>query len=400
MQRNPRKIWLLSALLIAAAQPISAEATSTLTPGNDVVSNIPGRQRMPGAPPPIETYYPQADAYKIASEANSYLGAYWMNFGAFGKDADKDARQRDLKKMYGMIEKCLNRSSECGDEEKTTVMRALVNYNLGKDIKRMVLENNTNFEKMKSMDPNLGTHLKKGPSTARKGPFKLDEKDITGSSTFILNGRQARERDILGPVFMNEYKTFINHYSNTGPTQANWHYVPQKTPTKSGDSTYVFHSNRTTGQPIIDNARFNEDQLTQNSEQIYQARKAMLDSVKQPGLKQTGASTYQATSDINADLRSNDLGLSIRRVEKRDADGKIVRNAEGKVETLNEHESAVAIVRNINNAVDKKVEESRKNNPGQNVVVGTTIDMDRFSEFLDEIWPPNAKRQAILKNKS
>src|SRR5690606_25226977 len=110
---------------------------------------------------------------------------------------------------------------------------------------RMMLENASNQEKIKSLPgekiPGLGENL------SRTDPFKVEEADI---AIFTLDPKTQREREILGPDFVNEYRAFLDHYSKTTSTNENWHYVAAAT-----GKEHVLQADKEQ-KPIIDKEQF------------------------------------------------------------------------------------------------------------------------------------------------
>lgn len=332
--------------------------------------------RTPAPPNPkdkkaeAERYLPQSDAFKAAQEASSYLGSYIQNYGHFG--VARGDRDKLLKRTHESIQLCLQGSSACTDERKIEVMNALVQYNLGKDLRRMMLENSTNFENIKSMKGAQPIHSLKGRTTTPE-PFKLKEEDVAAATTFILDSKKMQERDILGPTFLNEYRSFLSEYSNTTPDRKDWHYVAQKLP---GEEMWVYARGQD-GKPLVDEERFRNDQLSQRDKTIQEAAKFVQKSITEPKLKKVNADTFRAESDIDSDLMTEKLGLKMYPVLNTDT---------GKV--LNDEQSAVAYVRRINGVVEE-AQKRKKPADGVKVVTTYTIDPDAFRNFLDEIWPPS-----------
>lgn len=318
-----------------------------------------------------EIYYPQSDAFKAAQEASTYLGTYMQNFGHFG--IMRPAREKLLAKTHESIKLCLQGSSRCTDERKVEVMNALVQYNLGKDLRRMMLENSTNYENIKSMKGAEPVPGLKARSSIPE-PFKLEEKEVEAATTFLMDAGKTKEREILGPAFVNEYRSFLNEYSNTTPEQEKWHYVAQKLP---GEDMWVL-ARGPDGNPMVDRERFQNDQLSQHHKSVRQASEFVQKSITEPKLKKVNADTFRAESDIDEDLLTKDLGLKMYPVVNKDT-GKL----------LDEQESAVAYVRVINGAVEEAQKKGKLAAEGKKVVAGYSIDPDKFRDFLDEIWPPS-----------
>lgn len=365
---------------------------------------------------------PQHDAFRRAGEAASYLGHYYTNFTPFAYEM-RDMKEDERKNYYDSIRECVADSPKCTKEGRATVLKAMVQYNFGKQIKSMVLENNTRSENMKSIDlgakgwrelgaraPKVLTHngrLRTG--TTLKNTFRLNPyKSIAGDTSALSDGQRA----ILGNNFMNEYRNFIDEYSSTtgqrGP-KSRWHYVHARTsavPGGAGTSKIVADgANRDPliGKNTIDHNRLDADARSQSTRGASEIVKNFKDSlhrqtverkVKINGKVVTRETEWSKTDP--SDILAVDVGFGVIVQEDPENPGKLLTNKE----------VAQGIVLKINNAIHQKEKEvSRKKiearkpsssgAPAKELPPESIwVDVERFDKFLDAIWPAEIAKPA------
>jgi len=151
---------------------------------------------------------PQADAFKRAAEASSYLAYYQQNYSTYAALVKDPATKAKIEEA---IRDCMA-GSNCDETKKTYLISALVQYNFGKQLKSQMLENQRNAEKMASLDQSakdwkdMGvspTHVLKGAQglsnpnsgSLRQKTFRLDPLQITAND---FSSKTQQERALLG----------------------------------------------------------------------------------------------------------------------------------------------------------------------------------------------------------
>lgn len=324
----------------------------------------------------------QADAFQRASQAAKYL-AYYMQMEKFKPDY-----REQIKKV---VEKCLTNPDSCSGKEKEIVLGAAVQHNLGKEIRHMVLQNNTNMNNMKSLNTGAdflfnGKYWIQGSKAKELDtPYKLDPSQVGDSPISLLSKKEAREKEILGNDFLREYGIFLNTYAKTSgrygdgsADKSRWHLNTVRVPSKrSGGEVDVIRAGS------IDKKSFEADKKSQDIKIIDKTIEEKL----------------QAANDRNIDQETRDKltidtinTIALNPTEMATADGKIV-------EEKNMHR---VMAEGLNIQYDKAIEKERaKRDPasaGKNIERKIDIDFNEkeFSQFLDEIWPPSAAKPEAL----
>lgn len=389
-----------------------------------------------------------ADAFTTAGEQATFLGAYQMSFGPYGSaNGTKEDREKMIRETAKAIDDCLN-GRACNNEKQEKVLKALVQYNMGQDIKMMMLTNNTNREKMKSLDyaadptkkANHQGYLNQAEIEASLGRGKsvsVDQTDpikpyqvskeaaltrTTGSTkdeffqlaeekvNHSIDAEYMQEREILGEKFLNDYGAFLDGFATTEDKHERRFY--KYVPSKADSNVYVYDESQS---GISDNRkRFSVNQErfaeVQSEQQNPNVRKALAD-YKGRMTKIEGRQGEDGKVQITSEGSSpQELGIGeMANIDPSEWDGVDFKDLmqDGKITDANR---ARAVARVINTSIvkagkDKQQEEekSRKLASGASAdnpkwIHNVVLSPESFDQFLDEIWPTSAKRRELMSS--
>ena len=430
--RKPAHFFLLSLALgfgicAHAADPTSG--SSRLAP--KVVSN-PISQA--DEEKPKKGYYPQADAFEVAGEQASYLGAYQLMFGPYGQTMNKAERDKKLRETSKAIDDCVN-GRPCKEE---LVLKAMVQYNMGQEVKRMMLTNSTNREKMRSLEdlsegylnrPNLKSSdiaksLSQGKTfdyetavtkehpkptkekreaeisrqygSARPQIFSVDEKTVRTQ----VDENLLKDGEILGETFVKEFGVFMNTEKSRTEARDDARRFYKYIPAREGK---VFTIDQSGGNTQINQERFTEVSNEQNAKGVRDLAERHLKKLE--GAKISAVDDKGGKKRIgseNFDPKEMGVGEFQKVDESQFSDIKFDDINNNKELDQNTKESQ-KIARVLNSQFEKSAREQLASRaPGRSIAsagsdlshvpVQVTLSPDTFGEFLDEIWPPAAKR--------
>lgn len=389
-------------------------------------------------------YMPQSDAYQTAAEHAVYAQAYQMYYGPYGygtKGNENTKRQETLKKTAQAIEDCISGNS-CGGDKQELILKALVQYNYGQELKRINLVNMTNKENMRSLVPaderlendqtkamaiqTRGSNLSGGKrrdaalghahGSARDPYFQLPVDETRGVKIRAANGsRQSlspKDIEALGPQFMNEYKTFVRKFSRADDDpkykQRYYKYVAAR------ENTYVLDS--TPGEHLTDDKRLAEVVKEQNNPNI---RKMVDDhlsveraiTTKKQMLDGKEGMTVAGYTGGEAGLGDTAEGITVKRLDAKPGENPVATG----------YDRFPAIAADLNNAFKEAAEKKlNKDGGGQgrdlaqsgasmyqgqtpkqmadNMTVGVSLEPAEFDKFLNQIWPSSKERAEVIKN--
>lgn len=343
----------------------------------------------------------QNESFKRAAQAASYLGHYMQHFSRYGV-VMKDDKQ--VAATHRALKACLTASGDCDADARNRVMAALMQYNLGKEVRAMIVENNTNEQNMKSLGRPLRLRQRAGASLINRRQagqsydesFKLTARDLAEAVKVRIDPALLQQRNMLGEEFRRQYLNFIDTYSQTTEQAIHqrWHFksVPpgtaaeehsalaglddQSKPKKRGH--HVWELDPQTKAPRIKRERYEEDVRVQKSQPIQTIVKEYKESVTAPEIK-LDKEKKQGTieSPISENLKFD--GVAIGMPKQFDiVGGEKVTDPE-KIPFL--------IAGNINEKIKKAEKDEARGRP--NVVTNVQISIDNFEAYLNKIWPPS-----------
>jgi hypothetical protein len=311
---------------------------------------------------------------------------------------------------------------------RATLLKALVQYNFGKDLKAQMLENQARAERMHSIDfgPKGWRELDARPTkvlswknslhseTVLRNSFRLDPAKVVPLEPGKLT---QEERARLGVEFNRTFNAFANEYTSStgqhGP-KSRWHYVAAKTSAVTGQQVWVpqvdtRNEDRRQGKAAVDKGRLERDIRTQSSpvveEIVAKYKESYKDVLAEPTVIQnvtdpdTGDTIRHRVDSMK--LAYEDTGFGLPRAE-------LERVGKGGPNDPREPKDvAAAVVITVNKAIndaEAKLRKSRAEMGNQRVpssaapgvaqgeiAPSITVDVKKFDDFLDEIWPTAAK---------
>lgn len=379
-----------------------------------------------------------ADAFTTAGEQASFLGAYQMWYGPYGTSANPAEREKLLRETAKAIEDCIQ-GRDCEETKQKKVLKALTQFNFAQDIKRMMLTNNTNREKMASIDtsddakarlnqneinaalgrgmqyeldkadsikPYLkkavgGASLHRSYGSEQEPVFQMKEEGIRGRH---IDPKYLAEREILGDQFLNDYAGFLDNYEALRAPQEQQYY--KYVAAKDG-TTRIYEST-----PTVNNEKFAEVQASQNDPRIRKIYENYRRNLKPlvGGLKADGKVTHDGTGSTPEDLgfgAAQTIDPSDPRhkgVDLKDLaqNGVIPEANQGRaiVRILNKDFRDSAAENEKKRAAEAKQNRSiaSRNDPAEGkppTITNVTLNLEKFDQFLDEIWPSAADRQRL-----
>lgn len=424
-------LLLLTCATLLAAGPSSHGASSWKPQGRiDDLDKFKAGKQEPMQPGNITvknkdgTYMNQGDAFELASEHAVYAQAYQLMYGPYGygeKDSPNTNRKAALKKTAQAIEDCLANVG-CDSKKQELVLKALVQYNYGQELKRIALVNNTNREKMrtvKEMDPDkIWKSLQQG-SVTRAGRKEKQAMQIQGGISkepyFQLGsvgGVRPDAVEKLGPEFQKEYTQFVKDYTSAsrGPKGRYYKYVEART----RPGVYVYDP--AAPNQLKDSARLAEVERDQNNENIQKLVANHLEGLEAPSVKKEVIDGKEVATVAGNTGKKVGLGETSR-VFVPTADGKgteeitdykkyqyLVGKLDGAFKEtaekkLSAEDKAFIASRKIANATGASLapgEPTPKEMADRMLNVNVTLSPERFDSFLDEIWPTSAERRKRL----
>jgi hypothetical protein len=340
-----------------------------------------------------------------------------QNESLFANMVMRDPKEKAA--MQKAVVTCLQNpnSPDCDEAAKVRMLRAMIQYNLGRDVKSMVLQNSTNEENMKSVPTprNKNDRLFQGKKVRSlyagntfTSSFKITARDMATSLRW--DRKQLEDVSKLGQNFRNEYEKFIDTYSSTVNTEDlnkdRWHFAHARAPARRGkDPAMVWKLDPSTNSPELVRDRQFWDQETQDRPVVHQAvawfKKELSNpeiKVAEDGAKKDPNSRAPATQpkvkklegvNFEESLHFSALGLGSPQLVKDPETGKIISSDPN---VVNAH-----IVAKLNKAVD----DSAKAKARQGMrVTDTRINVDTFDAYLDQIWPKTGYQYRIPRRKN
>ena len=385
---------------------------------------------------------PQTDAFTSAAEHGTYLQVYQKFYGPYG-EADPVARRERLRKTAQAIEDCLQGNGQLCDESKQKeILTALSQYNYGQELKRMVLTNNTNRERLKTMDGlesdktwkalNIGSRSRGGTVTKVEGIAPTQDTTLK-HRYFQLDDAKVREElnfspeqiEILGPEFIELYKKQVRAYS--GKTGDDRHAARRYKYVSPRENEYIYGEKDDYGPR---NGIYNAVEAEQNNPNVRKIVDDHLNTVQAPKAVRPGERDEQGREKVflegergaTSGYRDNSTYVL---VPKRDAQGKLIDPNAERRELKTDPERYQHLTKNVNEVFRKSYEKKygggdgaegdalnssgASRSPGSaaggagspgHTHVQLSLDPVKFDEFLDEIWPTGEARKRRLAEPS
>lgn len=444
-QAKNRVIQAAAAVLALFALPALASST-TRAPASQT-----GQQTQPQSE---GTALAQADAFSTAGEQAAFVGAYQMYFGPYGRITNEEDRNKLIRETAASIDDCIN-GRDCGADKQEKVLKALMQFNMGQDVKRMMLTNNTNKEAMRSIDNSadamtrakgqgvlsqseieqaLGrgrdvtvdtadkvkpyqtaktTNLSRSTGPTKEPYYQLNEAEVTHK----IDDTYLREREILGEKFLKDYSAFLDDFSAADDRISKRFY--KYVPTKADGKIYVYEGKgsvincykdekwcRENGSLALNQERMSEVQIEQQNKKVRE----MIATYKQNLKPIQGFRGEDGKAHITGEgSNPQDLGFG----EMAEIDpaqfpeinfSDLMEN--GKISAANRSRAVARVVNaqfkraadeaDKEKAKDRKIASAGEKNP--NWIHNITLSPQSFDQFLDEIWPSAAGRQKILSS--
>ncbi|MGZ3713740.1 MAG: hypothetical protein ACXVBE_18380, partial [Bdellovibrionota bacterium] len=230
----------------------------------------------------------QEEAFKRTAQAYSYLAFYMQNYSAFGVAMNDKEHPERLKENQEAVLDCLA-GKDCNNEKRDKMMAALIQYNLAKGVKSMILQNNTNKENMKSVAGQSVAATKliagKGQAAPRSGvtyadSFKITPALLAAQGSFSpRDPKSLQDMDKMGHEFKQQYEEFIDTYSNSTGKEK-WNYAHANG--GAADSHHTWQIDPATNVPVLVRDRQYYDMDTQNSDVVKDTVAKFKASLKDP----------------------------------------------------------------------------------------------------------------------
>jgi hypothetical protein len=397
-------LLLAGAPLVAVAQTSSgqvgvgaAQAPTTQIKANDPL-NYQEMKDFEDETKEGTKFVRQADAYEAAAEAASYLAHYMKNYSEFSqhmyKMEEKDGkmvRTIDEKNRFKTaVQNCVvEQNAACDEKTKKEMLTALVHYNLGREVRAMLLESNTYHQNMRSLESNREamekTALSKGFGR-KKSTFQVDPSKVMDPVSWQQGKLTQNEIAVLGDQFLNDYRIFIDAYGKTVQEDARRYYQARKPARElsseeeanldDANHSVIAESNEAGPRALFDEKNFDHARRTQSERVVSEEVERIKKEAQAPKVLK------MENGDFGVDMKDDGLLLGIqKKIET--GDGNPPKTDPGEIAAL----TAVQMNRDIN-----EVEiEGEKKNPQKQVQV--QVNVAAFDAFLDEIWPPSAAKK-------
>lgn len=386
-------------------------------PSVDCVSNITGEDEAAARRGGVKlgkSCMSQADAFTRAGEAASYLAHYYQRYTPYANEMREIEKNGELKAYQQKIRNCVTGQGACDDKDKSEVLKAMVQYNFGKEIRAQVIEGRTRSELMKSVDlgpqgwraigvrnpPKILTKynaLKTG--SLRKSTFRLDLKKLV---VVDPNDMSMADRQKLGSEYLTHFNEFIDSYSKTTATHSRWHYVSAKSSALGAENIYRAewddkNQDSKLGKTLINKNRHGIDQRSQNTQTVNEIVKSFKDDLHKDQLRREVALYDPATKKTKKETKTvhpgqvavNDIGLGLA-TDIDPETGTFVKPkdvAAGLVVTINK------AIQDTEDDIGKKREArvpSSASGASQSrlkYIPTVSVNVEKFDRFLDAIWP-------------
>lgn len=417
--------------LLKTAEPMKDKKVAQPTePEVDCVREVTGDDRMRarnadfaagtgGEAKNLGKCLPQNDAFRRAGEAASYLGHYYTNFTPFAAEIRKMEKDGTRGNFHEAIRQCITNDPACDQEKQRTLLKALVQYNFGKELKGQVLANNARAERMKTASAELPAQYWKGFNTnaqrvmthrgaLKTGSLRTSTFRLDATKDYVLNWDKlsASQQAALGNNFMNEYRNFVDNYTKTTQLKSRWHYVPAKSSALMGSTFKAADDFRSQdakrGTLAIDENRQKLDMRSQDTQKVneivYSYRKSMQEDsvrrrVKNPDTGKEEESRVSWVGGHPGHILQSEVGFGLIQQEEKGerVDPKVV--AQGLILSINK-----AIVDTEDNMAKKNAAArspsaaTGASAPPPKVIPSVSVDVEKFDKFLDAIWPADVAK--------
>jgi hypothetical protein len=357
----------------------------------------------------------QDDAFRRAGEAASYLGHYYMNFTPFAGELNS-MQPAERQKFHESIRLCVANDPKCTDSMKTTVLKAMVQYNFGKDLRAQVVENTARAERMKTASADLPAEFWRSNRTSaqrvmtHKGALKTGSLRTTtfrlnakADYVFDWNTKSAAERARLGNEFMQQYRGFVDNYSKTTQQKSRWHYVTAKGAGVLGNTYKPVDDFRNldqkTGKLAINRERHDADMRSQNTQKVNEIIHSYKESLNKESVMReqmvNGKATPVDTKWSNTDpavVMANDLGMGLpaKQENGKDIDPKTI--ARGLILSINKAIVTTEETMAKRGSSARVPSSSGASAPPPKTIPSVNVDAEKFDQFLDAIWPADVAK--------
>ena len=284
----------------------------------------------------------QADAFKTAAEVASAFGVYMTQ----KKDSNFDFQQTGTK-----VVDCMNNQDKCSEAD---VFKALIQYNVNKEVEAMVLKNSTNAKNLETLDGH-GIPKDGDAKVEYGGPrqvFKINIDPDFGAAQ--VDVKKLKEQEILGKDFLTSYRQFVDAYSK--PNKDNYVQVKNEFDPVTGKMMEVAGAE--------DTAAYNRDLRNQSAKAFTDKANALKANAVEPKVE----TEKDGTLALHSGLDQGSLGFNDRVSE----------------------ETAKKYAEGLNNVIDQQLLEQKKQGSLSTADVSYTISASDFNGFLNQIWPPAA----------
>ncbi len=379
-----RKNWALGGfwiLTLAAFAPALAQAEVT------AASRAPTAPAAPSATPELVTKpfanpcegdrcINQNDAYSMAAQQSTYAAWYMQKYsfmgqglntpGVINEDGTQALSLRET--LAEAVKDCIETEAgtACDPQKRRLILAALMHYNTARHARSMVLQNNLSREQMKSVPEAVfaeGQGVQAGESKVET--FTLDPASV-------LNLKAARDKEILGPEFLRDYRAFINAYTQTS---GEGYRYREAVVAGEGEATYSLPT------PSVSQETLQRDTQLANNAVVREAVKSenqLLDQTLLQPSRQPASPT-----DIDKKYGFTELALGMPRSGETSDDPNVI--AANIVTQIN---------KDIEDAAENRQRQADQASPASPeappISVTVTIDIPSFDAYLDAIWPPSA----------
>ncbi len=340
----------------------------------------------------------QRCAFESSAEVLSYYFLYAVNKAPEFNDPTEIAKTKRA------LQACLGgNTSGCTKTDRELLLARVTQYNYYRDIRRKILEAQTNAkaldsapltEKFGKKDPRIATEadvamLRRMMAKKPTGFDPTKERDRNGKQPFKIDPNavqfKASDKALLGGGFRSEYDFILNNYTQPQFTARDDLSTAYTNPKAAAYAQYEGNDSGTQVQKTVSNGQigraatvsedqYQKDLTVQNSRMVKQARQEFLQEHQNRDLTAVPRSDGKVATNFR-ETGIDKLGLRPSRKDQQLTDVKPYQDD----------------VRAINKSIDEQIAEKKAQDKDAQVpTYGFSI--NKFDEFLDQIWPVGAAK--------